>query len=91
MSITRNIPINRLSEPRIRAEMRGEAVVVLGPDHDVFHAGRFRQRDPFVGVEIGGVESSRSLQVVADRNPRRVHDPFAIAPDGFAVPAHTLR
>ena len=34
----------------------GEAVVVLGGDDDVLHAGGFGQRDDVVRAEAGGVE-----------------------------------
>ncbi len=34
----------------------GEAVVMLGGDDDVLHAGGFCDGDPCVGVEPGGIE-----------------------------------
>ena len=58
-----------------------EAVVVLGGDDDVFHAGILGDFDEVIGIELGGVELVGVLVVLGDGNPGVVHDPFADAGD----------
>ena len=57
----------------------GKAVVVLGGDDDVLHAGRFGERHDVVGVEAGGVELRGERLVVGHRDGGVVHDPLADA------------
>jgi hypothetical protein len=64
----------------------GEAVVVLGGDDDVLHAGGFGEGDDVVGAEGGGVEFGREGFVVGDGDGGVVHDPLADAGDLLAVP-----
>ena len=55
----------------------GEAVVMLGGDDDVLHAGGFGQGDDVVRAEAGGVELACEGLVVGDRDGGVVHDPLA--------------
>ena len=64
----------------------GEAVVVLGGDDDVLHAGGFGEGDDVVGAEAGGVELWGEGFVVGDGDGGVVHDPLADAGDLLAVP-----
>ena len=64
----------------------GEAVVVLGGDDDVLHAGGFGEGDDVVGGEGGGVEAGGEGFVVGDGDGGVVHDPLADAGDVLAVP-----
>jgi hypothetical protein len=57
----------------------GEAVVVLGGDDDVLHAGGFGEGDDIVRAEAGGVELRREGLVVGDGDGGVVHDPLADA------------
>jgi hypothetical protein len=43
-----------------------EAVVVFGGEHHVFHAGGLGDGDPFIGVELGGVEAFVEVVVFLD-------------------------
>ena len=64
----------------------GEAVVVLGGDDDVLHAGGLGEGDDVVGAEAGGVELRGEGLVVGDGDGGAVHDPFADAGNLLAVP-----
>ena len=64
----------------------GEAVVVLGGDDDVLHAGGLGQRDDVVRGEAGGVELRCERLVIRDGDGAVVHDPLADAGDLLAVP-----
>ena len=65
----------------------GEAVVVLGGDDDVLHAGGcWRESDDVVRAEAGGVELGSEGLVVGYGDRGVVHDPLADAGDLFAVP-----
>src|SRR5579871_6123455 len=64
----------------------GEAVVVLGGDDDVLHAGSFGEGDDVVGAEAGGVELGGEGLVVGDGDGEVVHDPLADVGGALAVP-----
>ena len=64
----------------------GEAVVVLGGDDDVLHAGGLGQRHHIMRIEAGGLNLRRQSLVVGDRDRAVVHDPFADARNLLAVP-----
>ena len=64
----------------------GEAVVVLGGDDDVLHAGGFGEGDDVVGAEGGWIELGSEGFVVGYGDGGGVHDPFTDAGDLLAVP-----
>ena len=64
----------------------GEAVVVLGGDDDVLHAGGFGEGDDVVRGEAGGVEVFGEGFVVGDGDGEVVHDPLADVGGALAVP-----
>ncbi len=64
----------------------GEAVVVLGGDDDVLHAGGFGEGDDVVGGEAGGIEVFGEGFVVGDGDGEVVHDPLADVVGALAVP-----
>lgn len=77
-------------EVRLLRREHVEAVVVLGGDDDVLHAGSFGESDDGVGVKLGGVEAGCELGVLVARDVRVGHDLLAIAlGDGLALPDAT--
>ncbi len=64
----------------------GEAVVVLGGDDDVLHAGGLGEGDDVVRAEAGGIELRGEGLVVGDGDGEVVHDPFADVVGALAVP-----
>lgn len=64
----------------------GEAIVVLGGDDDVLHAGALGERHDVVRGEAGGIELLCEALVVGDGNGEVVHDPFADVSGALAVP-----
>jgi hypothetical protein len=66
--------------------IHGEAVVVLGGDDEVFHAGVFKEVDPGGGVELFGVEGGDDVgEVLLTRNFEDAHDVFRIGAGAFAL------
>jgi hypothetical protein len=63
-----------------------EAVVVLGSDHDVAHAGLFGQGHPGFGIELHRIEVFGQGFVLGHRNFGVEHDPLADAGDALALP-----
>ena len=68
---------------RLGAE-HAEAVVVLGGDDDVFHAGVLGQAHPLLGVELHRVELAGELLVLRDGHLGLLEEPFAVV--GLALP-----
>jgi len=66
--------------------VHGEAVMMLGSDGDVLHAGVLGDGHPLVGVEFYRVELRGELLVVTHRNGGAKHDPFTKPFNGRAVP-----
>src|SRR5260221_6237729 len=63
-----------------------EAVVMLGSDRDVLHAGVLGDGHPLVGIELYRVELRGELLVVMHRNAGAKHDPFPKPVNRRAVP-----
>jgi len=68
-----------------RVEHR-EAVVVARGDSDVFHSGGFGQGNPFVGIELFGIEEHREAIVLFQRDLAVVEHPFAVAENAVHAP-----
>ena len=64
----------------------GEAVVMLGGDDDIPHAGGFCESDDIVGTEAGGIEVFGEGFVVGDGDGEIVHDPLADVGGALTVP-----
>jgi hypothetical protein len=64
----------------------GEAVVVLGGDDDVLHAGGFGEGDDVVRGEAGGVELRGEGFVVGDGDGEVVHDPLTDVVAALSLP-----
>jgi len=73
----------------IRAHLgaeHGKAIVVLGRDHDVLHAGILGDADPFIGIELHRIKLLGELLIFADGDFGVVHHPFANALNRLALP-----
>ena len=71
---------------RMRRLEHGKAVVVLGGDHQVLHAGFLGNRHPLLGVELHRGELLSQLLVLGDWDLGVAHDPLAQAGDAFPLP-----
>ena len=54
-----------------------KAIVMLGSDHDIFHACIFGHSHPFIGIKFYRVEFFCELLVISNRDFSPVHDPFS--------------
>ena len=66
--------------------IHGKAIMVLRRNHDVLHARVLGDADPLVSVKFCGIKLFGELLVFRHRDLGAIHDPFADARDGLALP-----
>ncbi len=64
----------------------GEAIVMLGCDHEILHPGIVRERCPGIGIKLGRVELRRELGVLRVRLLVHAHVPLPVGWDAIEPP-----